>query len=132
MKKLTDYYRQHIMTKIGYPLKSFSQEEQIRVNFMSNKKCYDDTRYPGHGLIDLEDLINTSPEFSNFQEQCKNSNYIVATFDTLQYLYAFKRIKQDTNDDGENNTSSNNEYQFDIVKINNLKLRGNDQSQQVQ
>ena len=56
------------MIKIGYPVNSFCQEEQIRVTFMGNKSCYDDTKYPGHGLIDLEDLINASPEYSSFQE----------------------------------------------------------------
>lgn len=120
------------MAKIGYPVDSLHQDEQVRVTYMTDKVTYDDPRYPGHGLIDLEDMIPTSAEFGSFQEQCKNTNYIVASFDSLQYLYAFKHIKSDTNEDGENNNASNDEYKFDVIKINNLKLRGNSKSDQVQ
>ena len=45
---MNDYYRLHVMTKMGHP----DKDKNIKVTFLSHMLTYEDVKFAGSGLIE--------------------------------------------------------------------------------
>ena len=88
---------------------------------------YDEVRFAGIGLIDL--FIHDSNDFETRELQSQQSNYLVASAGSYQYLYAFKRYQKVEEDQDEKASQTHSQYMFDVVKINHIENVGHQTSQ---
>lgn len=85
---------------------------------------YDDTKFPAAGIIEY--FVHASNNYQSREIQNKNANYIVASNGSAQYLYVFKQ--QNTDISGSNRP----DFSFDVIKLINFKLVGNNSLQKKQ
>ena len=121
---MCQYYIEQIQIKTGNPK---AKDEQIRVTYVSDKMSYDEVRFAGIGLID--EFIHDSNDFETRELQSQQSNYLVASAGSYQYLYAFKRYQKVEEDQDEKASQTHSQYMFDVVKINHIENVGHQTSQ---
>lgn len=49
---MSNYYKKHVITKIGHPDIHGKQNHQIKVTYLKDQLTYEDTKFAAKGLIE--------------------------------------------------------------------------------